>query len=199
MARGTANDGGQYWPNKGSDHPKDLDMLLARENGYKMGEVTAHDSGPHAVTPEYSYLAGDITAAYHPNKVKSVLRSMVALSTRNQTFPLSLVVYDRIESTDPGFKKTWLLHSVQEPRVTGSTVSISNMTKAARVKGNYSGKLWLNCLLPQNAAVEKVGGPGKEFWIESVKTNYATSKNRAEPGAWRIEISPASPVAFSSF
>jgi len=125
----------------------------------------------------------------------------VALSTGNQAFPLSLVVYDRVTSTDPGFKKTWLLHSVQEPAVTGNGARISNSTEASWAGGNYSGALWVNNLLPADATIEKVGGPGREFWIAGVSTNYATFKDRegAEPGAWRIEISPPVPAAFDAF
>jgi len=38
----------------------------------------------------------------------------------------------------------------------------------------------------------QLGGEGKEFWIESTQTNYeATSREPgAEPGAWRMEVSP---------
>ncbi|MFQ6043380.1 MAG: hypothetical protein ACE5PV_21210, partial [Candidatus Poribacteria bacterium] len=45
------------------------------------------------------------------------------------------------------------------------------------------------------AVITKVGGPGREFWIESTNTNYTAKLDRAaaEPGAWRVEISPDSP------
>ena len=40
----------------------------------------------------------------------------------------------------------------------------------------------------------KVGGPGREFWIESAQRNYPTTKGgAAEPGAWRIEVSSSTP------
>ena len=50
----------------------------------------------------------------------------------------------------------------------------------------------MESLLPDKVNISKVGGPGKEFWVESTQTNYEaeTSGDAAEPGAWRIEISP---------
>jgi hypothetical protein len=90
---------------------------------------------------------------------------------------------------------------VEEPQVNGITVAVSNSTEASWAGGNYSGTLRLNSLLPEGANIEKVGGPGREFWIESVSTNYATFKDRdgAEPGAWRIEISPSVPATYDAF
>lgn len=183
-----ANDGGQRWP-KGTDHPRDLEMLLSPD--YKMGEVTAHSFGPDPKTPDYSYIAGDITNAYSPHKVRSVTRSMVTLNTRNPTYPCILVVFDRIVSTDPTFKKSWLIHSIQEPEVEGRTITIICDGEAPD-GGRYGGKLVVESLLPENGEIVKIGGKGKEFWIESTRTNYAPIKIRrhAEPGAWRIEVSP---------
>jgi hypothetical protein len=52
--------------------------------------------------------------------------------------------------------------------------------------------LIIESLLPKDASVTKVGGPGREFWIESAQRNYPTTKGgAAEPGAWRIEVSPS--------
>lgn len=57
--------------------------------------------------------------------------------------------------------------------------------------GEYGGKLVVESLLPEKIEISKVGGLGKDFWIESTQTNYAATKGgAAEPGAWRIEVSP---------
>jgi heparin/heparan-sulfate lyase len=192
MANGSVNDGGQRWPSKGADHPTDLSVLL--ENDYRMGRVTAHDMGPDPARPLYSYLAGDITRAYASSKVETVTRSMVTFNTGNSLWPCILIVWDRVVSADPSFKKTWLLHSIQEPAVEGRTVTIVRTGKPYTGNGQYGGKLVVESLLPPQATITKVGGPGKEFWIESAQTNFATSKGgAAEAGSWRVEISPDVP------
>ncbi len=185
------NDGGQRVPSGGRDHPRDLETM--KTMGYRMGEVTAHAFGPDSHAPEYSYLAGDITKAY-TDKVRSVTRSMVALNLRDATYPAALVVYDRVVASKPGFRKTWLLHTIEKPQVNGRTIVVS------RIGGGYHGKLIAESLLPANASIDTVGGPGKEFWVESVQKNYPTIKKPpAEPGAWRVEVSPASRAAADQF
>lgn len=198
MAKGSVNDGGQRWPNNGADHPKDLPTLLG--NAYRMGRVTAHEFSPNATTPLYSYIAGDITQAYSSSKVEKVTRSMVTLNTRDSIWPCALVVLDRIVSAKASFKKTWLLHSIQEPEIQGRTVTIVRDSKDYAGKGRYAGKLVVESLLPEKADITKVGGPGKEFWVESAGMNFAASKGgAAEPGNWRIEISPEQPARPDTF
>jgi hypothetical protein len=102
-------------------------------------------------------------------------------------YPCVFMVLDRIVSTEPDFKKTWLLHSIQEPDVNGKIITIVMDEK------EYDGKMIVESLLPDDVNIARIGGPGREFWIESAQTNYtAEPRNEdSEPGAWRIEISPA--------
>jgi hypothetical protein len=187
-----SNDGGQRYPNGGRDHPRDLEELLSKD--YKMGAVTAHKFGPDDISPAYSYIAGDITDAYTA-KVSKVTRSMVALNTGNETYPCVMVVYDRVVSANPDFKKTWLLHTIQEPKFTERTITVM------RDQDGYGGKMVVENLLPAEASITKIGGPGKEFWVESAGKNLAMSIDRkeAEPGAWRVEVSPAVPANSDNF
>jgi len=192
MAKGAVNDGGQRWPSNGADHPKDLSTLLERD--YRMGRVTAHAIGSDVAAPVFSYIAGDITAAYSASKVEQVTRSMVTINTGHPSRPCSLVVFDRVTSTDPSFKKTWLLHCMQEPEISGTTSVVLRNGPHYRQNARYGGKLIIESLLPKDASVTKVGGPGRQFWIESAQRNYPTTKDgAAEPGAWRIEVSPSTP------
>jgi heparin/heparan-sulfate lyase len=198
MAKGAANDGGQRWPNNGADHPRDLQTLFGE--GYRMGRVTAHAFGPSPTIPLYSYIAGNITEAYSSSKVSNVTRSMVTFDTHDPAWPCIFVVFDRIVSTQASFKKTWLLHSIQEPTIRGRTAVIVRNGKDYTGKGQYAGKLVVENLLPEKAAITKIGGPGKEFWIESVGKNFPTSKGgAAEAGNWRIEISPEQLVKSDTF
>jgi hypothetical protein len=198
MAKGSANDGGQRWPSKGADHPRDLSVLL--EQDYRMGRVTAHAIGPDPADPMYSYIAGDIAEAYATGKVEKVTRSMVTLNTGDPARPCIFIIFDRVISTNASFKKTWLLHCIQEPQIHGTTSLILRNGRHYRQDARYGGKLIVESLLPKDASVTKVGGPGREFWIESTQRNYPTTKDgAAEPGAWRIEVSPKVPSRHNMF
>jgi hypothetical protein len=194
--RGYGNDGGQRLPH-GRSEPRDLGVLLAPENGYRTGKVLAHGFGPE--TPDFTWLQGDITEAYG-KKVRQVTRSFVFLNLRNPQVPAALVVFDRIVSADPAFRKYWLLHTLEEPRVSPASVMVD-----CTQHGN-SGRLILNTLLPAPTDVEvtKVGGPGKEFWVFG--QNYANDvdpqrleRSSIETGAWRIEVSPKAAAAEDLF
>ena len=165
-----------------------------------MGRVTAHAIGPDVTAPVFSYIAGDITGAYSARKVEQVTRSMVTINTGHPSRPCSLVVFDRVTSTDPSFKKTWLLHCIEEPQIHGTASVVLRNGRHYRQTARYGGKLIIESLLPKDASVTKVGGPGREFWIESAQRSYPTTKDgAAEPGAWRIEVSPGTPSGSDLF
>ncbi|WP_051620667.1 heparin/heparin-sulfate lyase HepB [Paenibacillus sp. UNC451MF] len=179
------NDGGQRWPNEGRP-PLKLDDLLNKD--FKRGEVLAHAYGPDPVQPDFSYLKGDITAAYS-NKMKQFQRSFMFLNFKDENHPAALIVFDRVTSANPDFKKYWLLHSIEEPQVNGSRTVIS------RSEEGYNGQLINDTLLPvaDNLEITAVGGPGKEFWVFG--TNYINDfPSTKEQGAWRIEASPSQPA-----
>ena len=189
-----ANDGGQRMPGDRWDTCRSFESLLS--DSYTVGKAVAHSFGPDINVPEYSYLKGDITKAYS-QKVKDVKRSFVFLNFFSESVPAALIVFDRIVSSSPDFKKTWLLHSIEEPQINGNTITVS------RTLNGDSGMLTDTVLLPEagNASIEKIGGPGKEFWAAGM--NYPNSPRRPDPanerGAWRIELSPAAPSDEDSF
>jgi len=186
MAKNATNDGGQRWPN-GTDHPRNVTML--READYQMGHVTAHAVGPTEKSPDYSYISGNITNAYATQKVSQVTRSMVTFNTNDPTYPVIFVVFDRVTAKNPTFKKTWLLHTIQEPTIQDRTITVLRNGEAFS-GGQYSGKLIAKSLLPEQVTLTKVGGSGREFWVNG--QNYPPEEIDAdtEPGAWRIEVSP---------
>ncbi|MCX6954851.1 MAG: heparinase II/III family protein [Verrucomicrobia bacterium] len=192
------NDGGQRLPN-GRSEPRTLEDLRAPEKGYRTGRVLAHGFGPDAVTPDYTLLQGDLTAAYSA-KVRGVTRSFVFLNLRNTRVPAALIVFDRVVSADPVFRKFWLLHTVEEPRLDGVRAAVERTEHGAR------GQLNLDVLWPaaDNVDLGKVGGPGKEYWVFGTNyTNDLPAARRAagsmETGAWRIELSPKRAAAEDLF
>ena len=187
QSRPVANDGGQQWARGGAE-PIHLEVLKNEE--YKKGEVMAHDFGPDPVKPDYSYLKGDMTRVY-TEKVKNHQRSFVFLNFYNDRVPAALIVYDYVEASNREFKKTWLLHCVQEPAFNG------NVCTVVRNEKGYNGKLVNTVLLPlqQNTNLAKAGGAGNEFSVGGV--NYPQrirNDNHWSDGAvWRIELSPKTP------
>jgi hypothetical protein len=186
---GYGNDGGQRLPG-GRSEPRTLDVLLDPAKGYRTGQVLAHGFGPDPQAPEFTLLQGDITDAYN-DKVLRVMRSFVSLNLRDAQVPAALVVFDRVVSADPDFRKFWLLHTQEEPRIDGASAVVDCTQHDQR------GRLTLDVLLPtgDNRQLTSVGGRGKEFRVFG--TNHANDTEPArlersslEPGAWRIELSP---------
>lgn len=180
------NDGGQRMPGDRWDTCRSFKDLLSES--YTVGKTLAHGFGPDAFAPEYSYLKGDITKAYTA-KVEDVRRSFVFLNLDNETHPAALIVFDHIVSADPSFRKYWLLHSIEEPQTGAAEFTVS------RTKDGDTGKLHCSVLLPEadDVNVEKIGGPGKDFWVFGENyPNAATTRPDPcnERGEWRVEVTP---------
>ncbi len=187
--RGYGNDGGQRLAG-GRSEVRTLDALLDPAKGYRTGRVLAQGFGPDPQTPEFTLLSGDLTDAYS-KKVQHVTRSFVFLNLHDRKVPAALIVFDRVLSADPSFRKYWLLHTQEEPRIAGASAIIDC------TRHDQRGRLTLDVLLPadRNRQLTSVGGPGKEYWVFG--TNYANdieprqlARSSLEPGEWRIELSP---------
>ena len=138
-----------------------------------------------------SYIAGDITNAYDSDTVSEVKRHMVSLFTDNKVNPMIFVVFDKITSEDASFKKTLLLHTMNEPLI------VQKDGKPCSVVTNLMSRLYIQSVLT-DVNHTFVGGKGNEFSVngknctpyfekrvEGVKSEYNT-----EYGFGRIEISP---------
>lgn len=181
-----ANDGGQRMPGDKWDTCRSFEDFLGES--YTVGETLAHGFGPDVTVPEYSYLKGDITKAYSSEKANDVRRSFVFLNLQDNTVPAALIVYDHVESTDPAFKKYWLLHSIEEPEIDGVGINIRRTTYGD------NGMLHCDALLPASPSISKIGGDGREFWVfgENYPNHATTRPDPAnERGAWRVEICPS--------
>lgn len=181
------NDGGQRMPGDRWETCRSFEKLLSKD--YTTGKALAHGFGPDLNKPDYSYLKGDITQAY-TEKVKEAKRSFVFLNLHSTEVPAALIVFDKVVSSNPQFKKYWLLHSIEEPVIENNRFTIK------RTKNGDTGMLQNHVLLPEisDAQIEKVGGKGKEFWVFGTNYPNEASPNRPddanEKGAWRVEVSP---------
>lgn len=177
----TTVDGGQKMPV--GEWVANLPEDLWREETI-IGETLSYNWGPDPMEPQYSYMKGDITDAY-TDKVENVQRSFMFFNFKDETYPAALIIFDNVRSASPTFKKTWLLHSQEEPEINGDTVTI------ARDTIDYNGRLVNTTLMPTNGyTTEKIGGPGYEYYVDGVNYEMTTKSEEAEVGNWRIEISP---------
>ena len=146
---------------------------------WETGDITSYKA-----TNDFMYVKGDATKAYSANKMKSYIRQLVYVQ------PDVIVVMDRVVSTNPDFKKTWLLHSMSDPKIAKDNSSLEII--------DQDGRLVCVPVLPHKLVVSKVGGEGKEMLVGD--KNFPSGMNSAfDPteyhygemgGAWRIEESP---------
>lgn len=137
--------------------------------------------------PEYSYVAGDATATYHPDKCRLALRQLVFLP------PHHFVVFDRVTAARPEFPKTWLLHTAAQPQLQGREFSTVH----------EQGRLFCRTLLPERAELRRIGGPGKQFFSDGrnwpLPPGYRTPDTTPLLGQWRVEVAPREPRAADLF
>ncbi len=183
-----ANDGGQRFPNSGYE-PYKAEELFSKD--YRVAKVLSHYTGIGSLQPVFSYLEGDLTKAYS-DKVADYKRSFVFINFKDSVHPAAMIVYDRIESSQPNLKKSWLLHAMEEPVIANNDFTIS------RTEHGYSGRLVNTTLLPNatNSSIRKIGGVGRAFEVNGVNypQSLKTEDGAEEPGAWRVELSPVRPA-----
>ncbi|MBI3946610.1 MAG: heparinase II/III family protein [Armatimonadetes bacterium] len=149
----------------------------------------------------FTYAATDATPTYHEEKCAQMVRQFIWLS------PDHFVVFDRVTSKNADYPKTWLLHTGREPVVTGKEFRADQ----------GEGRIFCRTLLPADGALEKIGGPGKEFWADGrnwpvhiPERHDAMTRMKGAPvklplenrlfgeydvaenmGRWRVEVKPA--------
>jgi hypothetical protein len=109
-----------------------------------------------------------------------------------------IVVFDKVSASQAIFRKRWLLHTMEPPRISGSSFRVD--VAPGNRPGREGGHLFGNVLLPKGAQINSIGGRGFEFFVED--TNFdeggtlqqiigKLGPGKGEPGAWRIEVAPA--------
>lgn len=178
-------DGGQF--TRKADAWRHSDEMFAAG---KVADVLAYDIAD-GKRPAYTYLKGDMTEAYrvplfidseYPSKVDKVRRSFVFLNHQGKgDVPGTLIVLDKVVARDASFRKSWLLHSQNEPLCEGNRILIENKNDGR------NGRLYTNILLPEaeNRIIDKIGGPGKEYWVNGKNWGSVTQE---DAGCWRIEV-----------
>lgn len=144
----------------------------------------------HVETENYVYVASDATKCYHEDKADLVVREFIWFA------PDLFIVFDRMVSDKPEYQKRWLYHTSERPTIKGLEFS----------EQSQGGKSICRTLFPTDAKVEKIGGPGKQFWSdgrnwaipELTPEDYGYANRGAVPGnswplvgQWRVEVKPA--------
>ncbi|MCL2639415.1 MAG: heparinase II/III family protein, partial [Phycisphaerales bacterium] len=167
--RPQANDGGQRFINEPRWSPGDYNEFL--QGNYKDGSIIEQWQ-----KADHSYVCGDASNCYSPAKLKKFLRHVTFVLDYPHKGAVSMLVLDEIELNKDGLEPKFLLHATDEIQTDGNTATITQ----------GGGRLTANFLTP--VSIEKIGGPGKEWWVDG--KNYAPiqeMKGRHTPGAWRIE------------
>ncbi len=166
----TGNDGGQHhnWPHH-NGAVADPAQWQRERSLYDIADMLAFED-----TGAYVYVAGDGTRAYAPQKLSCFTRQIVFL--RPDTF----VIFDRVCSPKPEFKKTWLLQAMKPPTQTGRQLVVTN----------GKGRLFVQTLLPENPQVRLVTGADLYTYGGH---GYPPSRNTGPAPECRIEISPSEP------
>jgi len=132
----------------------------------------------------FTYVAGDASSCYRSDKCRLVTRQLVFL------MPNHFVIFDRVVSTKPEYRKDWLIHPGSEPVFDGATFRSEHL----------DGRMFCRTLVPTNPQIRIVGGPGNEFRTGDVNwdiyrgepgsENALTPENLRMMGQWRVEVSP---------
>ncbi|MCE5270012.1 heparinase II/III-family protein [bacterium] len=181
-----SSEGGQraldYWFRNSNRNIGDYWAQYRSGANADMGDIVAWQS-----CGAFDYVAGDATRAYNSTLVTDPdSRPKISRFVRRLLFvkPSTVAVCDNVDSTDPEFGKTWLLHTVNEPQF-GADGTITAC--------EGQGQLTLYPLFPEDVNRSKVGGSGHEFEVNGENLplsggNYFGPP--AQPGAWTVELSP---------
>jgi heparin/heparan-sulfate lyase len=182
--------GEEFTPHWGRTEPADAetDHPVPNTGGQRHtgGSIVAFESHDR-----FGYVAGDATPTYHEDKCDLALRQFVFVP------PEHVVIFDRVRSVEPDFEKRWVIHTAEEPTLSGTT-----LTGDRGEERNDGGRLFCRTLFPEDADLTVVGGPGNQFVAagqnypipdpDEVYAPAGTTILNQWPllGQWRLEVSP---------
>lgn len=210
VVRSIANDGGQRRVGSGwglASAPIDVTDWQDQRDLYHTGTLKHYFAGMDSVvavadvTPAYTNSqSGAGEFSHRTRRVERLWRTFIYDRAADV-----VIVRDRVTATRPEFQKRWLLHTTGQPVVDGNRFSASLPPSPERRQAG--GQLSALVLLPEGARLNAIGGPGFEFWVDG--RNYdengtlaaviARRSQPAEPGNWRMEVTPPTPQRDDEF
>lgn len=184
----------RYW---GSVATSETPLPVPNDGGQR--ELLGSEIIAYSQNRDYVYIASDASDSYHKDKAQTVIRQFVFI------LPDVFVVFDKVASTNADYPKSWLLHTPVEPQLSADGMEFSEEFRG--------GRLFCRTLFPTDARLEKIGGPGKQFWsdgrnwplpvITEADWNYRRAGNYRDEspllGQWRVEVSPGKPALYDNF
>lgn len=164
----TGNDGGQSYnfPHHNGS-VSDAAQWMREKKLYDLGEIL-----DYADTGDYLYVAGDCSRAYAPEKMDYFTRQILYIR------PGTFILFDRVKSKNPGYKKTVLLQAMKPPLKDEKNL----------VFNNGKGKLIIQNRLPRESDINLYSG---ENLYSYNGNNYPPDRDTGPAPECRIEISPA--------
>ena len=172
----TGNDGGQHhaWPHH-NGAVVDAEAWQKDRAIYDIADIVAfEDRG------KYLYVAGDGSRSYSSKKLEYFTRQMVFIR------PNTFVVFDRVKSRDPAFRKTWLLQAMKTPAQRGPHLVVTN----------GKGRLFVQTLLPEKAQVRLASGDDVYRYDGE---SYPPRRDTGPAPECRVEIAPPRAAAVDHF
>lgn len=154
----------------------------------------------------FDYINSDITKAYS-EKASLVTRQIIYLKEYD-----SMIIFDRINSTNKTYEKKFLLHSINKP-ITKEEKVLEGSFEAGilltdsmnfTIETNESA-LFAETIFPEKTKTIKIGGEGYRFYSDGknreIKEGDHTypSDRWTYPDSWRLEVSPSEERRFDSF
>jgi len=215
---------------------------LKNDPWYDMAQITAYEA---AKDFNYTYVSGDATGAYNNTRhvyyrqvrqdgVRKIAanRPKIDLFTRSLVYlpnaGNNLIIFDRVNALEAGYRKAWLLHSIRKPEISGKKTKTEAEGHIEEFDGDLTtvtfggsdediciwkspapenGRLFIKTLLPAECRIRRVGGEGCRFrsggknWppLEERRGVWTNVGKGQDAGNWRIEVSPAEPSKFDNF
>lgn len=201
VVRDIANDGGQRRVGSGwgmESAPIDRTDWEEKRDLYHTGSLLRYYDGRNTVvavsdiTPAYTNSqSGAGEFSHRTRRVERMWRTLIYDRSNDV-----VIVRDRVTSTRPEFRKRWLLHTQNQPIVNGMHFSATVPSDPSRHQ--IGGRLDAQVILPENAAIQTLGGPGYAFFVDGKNydengTLIETIRKKGQPteaGGWRVEVLP---------
>lgn len=153
---GKVNNLPRYWYTGGQKPVVSTTLDQVMSGNAIVAELIGHESKLTDGKAKYGYMAGDITKAYDSSTVDYVGRRMLTVYTGDANYPMLFFVFDSIESDSADFRKTFLLHTSNEPNI--------NTTNRSATIVNGDGKMVYYNVLGGDK-IQAIGGTGYDFWV----------------------------------
>lgn len=136
-----ADTGGQ---NFDASESFNLEIWLDRLQTHRADEIGHEIKLKEDGNVRHAYISGEFALAY-PGRAEEAKRYMYGVYTDRKDVPVVFFVYDKITSTNPDFKKTYLLHFMNEPK---------KLDGREIVVAHNGGALVSHALLPRDDKIE---------------------------------------------